>query len=707
MTSMTAGSAEQGPSNPLLDQLTKSKEDRERNARLLAWANAEYSKCKRARQTVERQWYINLAFYFGKQNIQLITTAASSTGYQLTVPKAPAWRVRLVINKIRPIIRTELAKLTAQKPSFTVVPATTEDEDIVAARVAENIVSAAYRDKSVHKVIRQIAWWGSICGTAFAKTYWDPTVQTPDGQVGDIIVERIDPFHLFVPDLREEEIENQPYVIHATTKDATWLKNAYGADLNPNTTAADDLLEDSFLNMVGAQQTEKKNQVLCLEFWIKKGTHPDFPEGGLLTICGDQIVVNTGKLEVTMGPDGMPMAKGGYPYKHGEFPFAKFEHVPTGKFYGDSVVTDLVPLQREYNRTRSQIVEAKNLMAKPKLMAPRGSINPRQITSEPGQVILYTPGMDKPDVVPMPPLPSYVLQELDRLQQDMDDISGQHEISRGQNPSQVTAATALSFLQEQDESKLAYSISSIEEMVEKVGRLYLKYVTQFWDVPRMVRVTGTDGAFEAQQWKGSDLQGNVDIRVEAGSALPKSKAAKQAFLMDVFKMGAIEAPMFLELLDLGGIEKAYEDFLIDKRQSQRENFKMTATAEAPEFVMMIKGAQASGAEPDPMQMQQFVLPANTWDNHALHIMIHNAYRKTQKFEMLPNEAKVLFEQHVTMHQIAQQQGVMAQLPDGSQGPVIGGEQPQPGQPPAAPGGAPEQPAPQGPPPQGPPQGGTP
>ncbi|HET7713281.1 MAG TPA: portal protein [Patescibacteria group bacterium] len=695
MTSTSLDSSdESNNTNSLLDGLVKSREERERNARLLAWANQEFSKCKRARQVVERQWYINLAFYFGKQNIQLITGNASTTGFQLTVPKAPAWRVRLVINKIRPIIRNELSKLTSGKPNFTVVPATTEDEDIVAARVAENIVTAAYRDKSVHKILRSTVWWGSICGTSFTKTYWDPSIQTPDGQVGDIVIERVDPFHLFVPDLREEEIEKQPYVIHATTKSPDWLKQVYGIEVNATTKAAHDLLEDSFLNLVGVQNDRR--EVLCLEFWIKKGTHPEFPEGGLLTIAGDKVVVNTGEIKLT--PDG-PV--GGYPYKHGEYPFAKFEHIPSGKFYGDSVVTDLVPLQREYNRTRSQIVEAKNLMAKPKLMAPRGSVNPRQITSEPGQVILYTPGMDKPTPLPMDGLPQYVLQEIDRLQQDMDDISGQHEISRGQNPSQVTAATALSFLQEQDESKLAYSIASIEEMVEKIGRHYLHFVTQFWDVPRMVRVTGTDGAFEAAQWKGSDLKGNVDIRVESGSALPKSKAAKQAFLMDVFKMGAIEAPMFLELLDLGGIEKAYEDFLIDKRQAQRENFKITAIAESPEFIMAQQEAAYSGQPFDPME-SGLGITANTWDNHQLHIMIHNAYRKTQKFEMLPEEVKILFEAHVTQHQIALMQGTMTQLPNGEPGPVVGGpptmEQGQPGsQPPGQ-----EQ---QGPPPG--PQGGFP
>lgn len=578
--------------------------------KVLAWVMEQYGRCKQDRLSAERQWYMNLAFYFGRQNVQFINTAASSTGFRLQVPPAPPWRVRLVVNKVRPMVRTMISKCTSQKPTFTVVPATTEDNDQSAARVAEQILEAEYAAKNIKRVLKRTEWWTIICGTAFIKDYWDKTAVDNDSkQIGDIVVDPVTPFHIYVPDLLEEDIEKQPYVIHQSMKSLEWVEQTYGKNIKtPTTKSTNDILEDSFLNMVGLKTASSKDQVLMLEVWIKPGNRM-FPQGGLVTVVGESVV------QVVQG----------FPYSHGEYPFSKLEAIPAGKFYGESVITDIIPIQREYNRTRSQIIEAKNLMSKPKLLAARGSINPNQITTEPGQVVLYTPGFEKPTPLPAAPLPSHVLNEVQQLQQDMDDVSGQHEISRGQNPSQVTAATALSYLQEQDDTKLSDTISSLEEGVEKLGRHILSHVSQFWTTERTVQIVGADGSFDAQVYKGSAIGGNLNVRVEAGSALPQSKAAKQAFVMDLIKMGVIEPQKALEMLELGGIERVYEDYLVDKRHAERENIKMSAQVE---------------------------VSANDWDNHAVHIDIHNKFRKSQEFESLPDEVKALFQMHTDMHYVA-------------------------------------------------------
>lgn len=611
LAAMMQGQAAE-PTVPEVRPKPKKILSKEEQAALADWIREEFKRCKTARSSVERQWQINMAFYYGRQNVSWIPTATSATGYALQVPKAPPWRVRLIVNKIRPIIRTEVAKMVAQKPRFTVVPASTEDQDTIAARVSEQVFDSVYETQKVKRVLRRMAWWASVTGTGYIKCYWDSEKPDNDSkQRGNFCIEPVTPFHVFVPDLREEELENQPFLIHASTKSMDYVHRTYGKKINgrtiePNAKAADDILEDSFLNLVGAQH-RKSDQVLCLEVWIKPGGHKKFPKGGLVTLLGDEIVQVIDE----------------FPYEHGEYPFAKTDHIPSGKFYGSSIVEDLIPLQREYNRTRSQIIEAKNRMAKPQLIAPKGSVDPNKITTEPGQVILYTPGFNPPQPLQMQALPAYVSEELARAQQDMDDIAGQHEISRGKNPSQVTAATALSFLQEQDDTKLSSTIESIEQAVEKVGRLVLGYVKQFWDTPRLVKVVGSDSQFEAKKYKGEDLGGNLDVRVEAGSALPQSKAAKQAFLMDLMKLGLIPPEKGLEMLGLGGIEKVYEEVLIDTRQAQRENQRMS------------EGEQ---------------IPCNTWDNHELHVQVHDKFRKSQQFEALDDNVKAIFEAHVQTHQ---------------------------------------------------------
>lgn len=637
--------------------------------KIISWAQQQFQMMKNARAMTERQWKINLAFYFGRQNVQfrqpgnVLVPGQSGTLY---VPPAPYYRARPVINRIRPILRGEISKLTSQKPTASIVPASNEDSDMYAARAGEQIWDSIWRRKKLKAVLRRTLFWTLACGSGFLKTYWDPNgIDVDADQQGDFCFDPITPFHVFCPDMRQEELEKQPFLIHAQLRPRESLQMQFPG-LNINTKdGREDILEDSYLNLIGASNPDDKNTVMVLEVWVKAGAIALFPQGAMFTIVGDKIV---------QGGEG-------WPYQHGQYPFAKFDHIPSGKFYNDSSIVDLIPIQREYNRTRGQIIEAKNRMAKPQLIAPAGSVDPRKITTEPGIVIEYTPGFDPPQPIPLSPLPGYVLQELDRLLMDMSDISGQHEVSRGQTPPGVTAATAISYLQEQDESMLSPTFDSMEEGIENTAFMTLSLVSQFWDIPRMLKVVGTDGSFEVLSFRGADLRGNNDIRVEAGSSLPTSKAAKQAFIMDLMKMGFIPPDKGLEVMEIGGINKIYDEIQVDVREAQRENLKMARITQdqldqfnqiqsgmaeiAPEKLLNPNDGQA-GAQtqlaPNQPPNIPLIVPVNNWNNDQIHIQVHDKYRKSQDFDMAPPWVKQLFEAHVQAHVDKIVQGNLAQVP---------------------------------------------
>jgi Bacteriophage head to tail connecting protein len=628
-----------------VQQLSRLQSDFETRKKLVGWANSTYITLKQNRSRQERIWYINLAMFRGKQNISIINTPVGTNGFRLLTPPAPPWRVRLVINKIRPTIRREIAKCTAQRPSFIVAPATNEDEDYYAAKAATQILDSIYDDYNIGRVNLSRQWWGSITGTSFIKCYWDknkiaqqkgpPDPNDPSGQPtdlqGDMCIENLIPFFLFVPDLLEQDINNQPFIFHVYTKSKSWVENYYGKQLVTKMTVKGregDLLEEAFFDVVGVRKPVE-DQYKCMEIWIKPYGHPLFPKGGMITIVGDQLIQVIEE----------------FPYTHKKYPFIKFDHIQSGQFYGTSVIDDLIPLQREYNRSRSQIIEAKNLMAKPKLMGPKGAVDPAKITSEPGQYIPYEPGLGKIEPLPMQNLPPFVSEEVMRIQADMDDISGQHEISRGNTPSQVTAATAISYLQEQDDTMLSEPIQAIEHGMAELGKQILCFVIDYWSQDRLIKVAGKDESFNVTFLKGSALRGNKDVRVEAGSALPHSKAAKQAFLMDLFKMGVFaEKPSeFLKIMDLRGIDKILDDYKVDMQQSQRENIKMAA------------GMQ---------------IMINDFDSHEVHLKEHDRYSKTQEYEMLDDGKKAIIINHRMQHQQAlyvnqskamQLQGQMGQM----------------------------------------------
>lgn len=570
------------------------------------FASGLFEKAKKNRWKFERQWYTNLSFYFGKQWVQWKNGEVAQLN-GLYEPPAPAWRVRLVANRIRPIIRTELSKITKEKPTCFVIPASTEDDDLMAARAGEAIFEHLWRTMGMAKVIRQAQFWNSITGNGFIKDWWDPNQNDYNEEIkGRICAESVTPFHLFVPDLQEEEIENQPFIIQVSAKSPEWVNSVYKKELAADSNAGVGVLEQQFMSALGLNDTTKE-YIAVHEAWVRPCRK--YPNGALIAWANDQLLA---------------LSEEGWIFEHGEYPYTKFNHIPTGRFYTDSAIPDLIPLQKEYNRTRSQIIEAKNRMAKPQLVAARGSVDPNKITSEPGLIIQYTPGFQAPTPIPLTPLPQYVVQELERNIMDMSDISGQHEISKGQTPPGVTAATAISFLQEQDDSMLAHTVTSLEEGVEKLGRHFLAHVNQYWTAERKVRVVGDNGIYETFVFTKASLKKNTDLKIESGSAMPRSRAAKQAFIMELGKMGWIDPNRAMRYLDMAETGKLYEEMQLDTRQAQRENLRM-----------------ANGEQ----------IPVNNWDEHAIHILEHNNYRKKQEYETLDPEIQTLFEAHVQEHQL--------------------------------------------------------
>lgn len=573
-------------------------------AEVVRRCNTYFNKAQSERLQFEPQWYLNLAFYGGKQYVQWQKGLSGKPG-RLFEPAVPHWRVRAVINKIKPIIRAEIAKVTQEKPQAYAIPSSSDEEDLAAARMAEAAFDYLWRELKLNRIMRRAEFWTMTCGTGFIKDFYDKDMVDSSGIKGAIRAEAVSPFHLFVPDLQEQEIENQPYVIHSLAKDPEWVEMRYGVRIAPDSIAGGELLEQKFLSAIGISTVPKKF-VAVKEAWIKPNPH--FKEGAHVVWAGDQI------LSLTEG----------WLYNHGEYPFTKLEHIPTGRFYTDSTIVDLIPLQKELNRTRSQIIEAKNRMAKPQLVAAKGSVEVNKMTTEPGLVIEYNPGFQPPQPLPLQNLPSYVVQEVERIQVDMDDISSQHEVTKGRTPPGVTAATAIAYLQEQDDSKLSNTIGSLEEGVEKVGRHMLSHIQQFWTAERKIKVIGEDNTVEAYMLSQANIRGGTDIYVEAGSAMPRSRAAKQAFIMELGERGWINGDQGLKYLGLVETGKLYEEIRIDARQAQREHVKM---------------------------MAGMPVPVNDWDNHEAHILEHNNFRKKQKFENLSDEIKILFEEHVQAHKM--------------------------------------------------------
>jgi hypothetical protein len=658
----------------LLNQFKKKSDAKN----LVSWVKSEYSKCKSARKQEEQEWYLQLSFYNGHQY-----HSWKNVGKQQALAEEPNPQSlpRVTVNRIEPIIRTEIAKTTSGKPTAIVIPASNDEEDLMAAQAAEQVWASIYnRENFQTKVLQKSEFWRATTGNAFIKTYWDPTrkevtptpiqdpytgqktIQQKVSSVGDVRFEVVSPFHLYVPDLSEEDLEAQPYIFNVYTKSENWVrqmfKNVLPDDFAPAKVSTSEIL-DAALMSLGDNDTARPDSVLVIEMWCKPGGNKWLPNGGLVTIVDNEIV---------------QLADNGMPYVHNQYPFAHTYSVPTGKFYRRGVIKTLIPIQREYNRLRSQIIHAKNLMAKPQMMYQEGSLDPRKITARAGVYIPIRPGFSFPQPVPIQPLPNYVLNEVQQLQADFEDISGQHQVSRGKNGG-VTAATALSYLAERDDSYLTTVFSSIEAAVEKAAKQSLSLYVQYVDTPRIIKTVGDDGSFDAAVLSGADIANGTDIRIESGSALPTSKSARQALITDWMKMGFIEPKDGLAILDMGMLQKYYSMVKLDENQAQRENLMMKRLDEQSiqQFQQQwemgaqngdpdktIPGQVDANGMPIPLAVPA-VVSVHDYDNHAVHVEVHNRFRKSQSFELLPDAVKAEFEKHISMHKSAIQQQQMQEM----------------------------------------------
>jgi hypothetical protein len=278
-----------------------------------------------------------------------------------------------------------------------------------------------------------------------------------------------------------------------------------------------------------------------------------------------------------------------------------------------------------------------------------GSVDIKKLTAQPGLVVEYTPGFDPPERVIPPELPAYFMQDQQANLNDMDYISNQFEITQGRTPPGVEAASAISYLQEENDSILLDTITSLEECVERIGYQAIMLAKQYWDPQKLVQIMSGNQVYEVMQFKTNSLPDQVDFRVQHGSMAPRSRAAKQAFILELIDKQLIPPMEGLKYLEMSETARLYDELSIDTRQADRENFKMKSVqppTQMPEQGMQSPMGEIPGQQPQPVQSP---VQVNEFDNHQAHVYCHTKFMKSQQYEQLDPQIQQLFLDHYKVH----------------------------------------------------------
>lgn len=578
-----------------------------------------YNEGLKRRQPFESDWFLNLAFVLGKQYSQW-----SLEQQRLIAIPRPSFKVRVVANRMLPIVRVLLAKLTRAKPILYVTGENKSHKSRYAAKVGWKVLQSLWDTLQIRSDIYELALYIIITGTGFMAPYYNNNEgeelkideTQPDGTVRESIIRTgemsnmvLSPFEV-IPQagvFRHKELKKLMRTSILPVED---VRDFYdykklepeGVQMSP--------MELSLQQFLKTEPTELKDSVRIKE--LRELPSRKFPKGRLLvSACGE--ILFSGPIPKEFSERGLGIAK--------------FDFMRIGKrYWGFTILSTLRNLQRRYNLSRSEIAMYVRDFCKGKWLIPRTArINDTALTDEPGERVEYTPiGGAKPEVLRGPELPLTVFRNLEGIKAEIDDLSGVHDVSQAKAPDWVKSGVAIDLLQEQDSTQLAPTLGLFEESLADFGKILLRVVQHNYKEPRTLRTFSKEFPdIILERFLGADLSGHMEVTVSLGSALPQSRQARVNYILGLWNAKLIQNPkLALQLIEMQDMESVYKEELIDEAAAHDENDDM---AEGIGRVVMV------------------------WDAHITHAKIHFNWLKDPDHRDVDKKIKQLIMAHAANH----------------------------------------------------------
>lgn len=592
----------------------------------------EESRSSASRISHEGIWMTNIAYLIGFDSVYYDTQARQFKAVGRTNQFVK--RNRIHVNKILPTIQNRLARLCKNPPKYDVRPNSSNSEDKEAARLSLDILTMIWDKQKINGKRIPLYMWTQQCGHAYVKVAFDDQMGEPmispdgselEGYEGDIRVDVTSPFEIF-PDTLAKNMEESVWFVQAKIRKLDYFKSHYPERGHLVKEEAAWLLSTQYESKINSLNTQgfveggaslQKMKGAAIELTYYERRSRKHPYGRMVSTANG----------VLLGDKPLPV---------GEVPLVKFDDVlVAGKFYSESIITHLRPVQDQFNRVIQKRAEWTNKLLAGKYIGFRGSnLTQESLNDQSGEVVMVDPVPNAPDAgrpVPMqvPSIPSFAYQEEQSLEKHMYDISGISEVSRGQLPAAGIPAIGMQLLTEQDDTRIGVMTEANEDGWAQVGHLILLYVEKFFTMPRLLKIAGSNLEYTVKSFIGADIRGNCDVMVIPGSTLPGSKSLRRQEILNTYSQGLLGDPKdekvrqnVLEMLEYGDIAEVWLDQGLDKAQINK-SIKMIEEEKLP--------------------------PIQKLDNHQAFIVELNRYRKSDKFDALSDISKQIFMECLNGH----------------------------------------------------------
>ena len=585
----------------------------------LKLVNSLFEKAKKHRKKYDEHWLDYYKMFRGKQWKE----------------QRPSYRHSEVINFVFQAIQSSVPILTDSRPRFEFFPQ--EPQDTEFAKLLTDVSASDWERGNWSYRLAEMVYDAHIVGTGLVELCFD---QKARYGVGQIDFDTKDPFYFF-PDPVATDINDKKsrFMIYAEPVELETLKRDYPEHRDHFKPDLIDLIQGdkndldqvryksptdnkTILEGTSAYEAQERNQCLKITAWVKSDEFVELEktrmnDAGLEEKYFEQrLKYPNGRKIVVAG--GVVCEDAPNPYEDGLFPYARLvNYILPREFWGMSDVEQLKSPQKIFNKLVSYALDVLTLMGNPIwVVDTNAGVDTDNLFNRPGLVV-ETDDINKVRREEGVNLQPYVLQLIDRMAQWFDSIAGSNDVTRGVRPEGITAASAITSLQEAAQTRLRLKSRNLDACLQNSGQLYKNRVFQFYSAPRIIRITNDANAqsffklhienrpvmdekgqpteetqrvatvrpynqdeqgnfAEALNAKEYIIKGDFDVKVATGSSLPFAKAEKSNLAFKLMEAGAIDEIELLKAVEYPNAEGVWAR--VQQRNMEKAQAEMAMKA---------------------------------------------------------------------------------------------------------------------------------
>lgn len=553
-----------------------------------------FDKSKKLRSKYDQKWSDYYQMFRGKQ----------------WKDQRPSYRSSEVINLIWQTIQSFVPIMTDSQPKIEYEPQA--PEDIPVTGIINEVANYDWNRKNWGQVLVELLYDGHFYGNGLTQFDFD---KDGDNGLGSIEFETLEPFYCY-PDPNSSRINHKHsrFFMTAVPMDIDLIKVLYptnGKYVKPDSQGLKQIPDkanlkeliyksptDSVIITNESPQTGADlNRAVLFTLFLKDDEYDEI-ESTQQHEDGSVSPKYTQKLKYPNGriiqvANGVVLKDVESPIEDGFFPVQKYTHYTDPReFWGIGEIEQLESPQKLFNQTLCLALDTMRLCGNPIWIMDEGACDADNMVNKPGLIVEKMPGsyMER---IPGVPLQPFVMELLQNFRQWHDAVSGSQDVSRGINPTGVTAARAIADLQQASQTRIRLKSRNLDAYLQEVGQHYLSYMFQNYTVPRVIRIAHKSDPALTKYFKfhisqhssvegetrkvvhishynqtpegmklgpetSYEIKGQFDVKVSTGSNLPFSKIERRQEQLELFDRTLVDQSEVLKNIDYPNWEAVVE-----------------------------------------------------------------------------------------------------------------------------------------------------